>query len=59
MQFDDNRLTHAKMASGYSMLLFALKMPNHAPFWALFGVKHPLISIIKNSDPQKAQLAAE
>ncbi len=29
-------------------------MPNHAPFWALFGVKHPQISKIKNSDPQKA-----
>ena len=54
VQFGDNRPINAKMASIYSMFLFALKMPNHAPFWALFGVKHPQISKIKNSDPQKA-----
>ncbi len=41
VQLGDNRSMHAKMASIYSMRVFALKMPNHAPFWALFGVKHP------------------
>ena len=40
VQFGDNRSMHAKMASRYSLRFFALKMPNHAPFWALFGVKH-------------------
>ncbi len=41
VQFGDTRSLHAKMASRYALHLFALKMPNHAPLWALFGVKHP------------------
>jgi len=57
VQFGDNRSTYAKMTWIFSKFSIALKMPNQAPFWARFGVKHPRISKILNSDPQTRRLS--
>jgi len=45
-------VTHAKMASKNAMLLFALKMPNHAPFWHFLGESTPKFKNLEFATPK-------